>query len=262
MIGGFLSEKASWRWIFYINIPIGILALGILTFCLPATYQSNEDEQGLMKSWQEKWLRIDFIGATLFIATVSCFLLATQWGGTRYSWTSPIILGLYGGCVLLAIITIFLSQDTSGNNNSDAVVAMTTTTTTNNIERRREPILPLHLFKNRDQVMTYIMALTFCMAMFMNVYYLPIYFQVANGDTPLIAGIELLPFLVPVDLISILSGYLVATTGHYRVMFWLGNALIAIGGGLESTLLAGTQRLQQIFYLMITGAGVGFCIQK
>ncbi|KAG2224336.1 hypothetical protein INT45_006736 [Circinella minor] len=258
LIGGVLSEKASWRWIFYINIPIGILAMSILAVCLPATYQSNEHEQELMKSWQEKWLRIDFIGAMLFIATVSCFLLATQWGGTQYSWTSPIILGLYGGCVLLAILTILLSRDTSENRNSNTTMTMTT----NNIKRKREPILPLHLFKIRDQVMTYIMALTFCMAMFMNVYYLPIYFQVANGDTPLIAGIELLPFLVPVDLISILSGYLVATTGHYRMMFWFGNALIAIGGGLESTLLAGTQHLQQVFYLMITGAGVGFCIQK
>ncbi|KAI9260711.1 major facilitator superfamily domain-containing protein [Phascolomyces articulosus] len=267
LIGGILSEKASWRWIFYINLPTGILALGILTLCLPSTYQDTEqeqDERELMRSWREKWLRIDFIGATLFIATVSCFLLATQWGGTQYPWTSPVILGLYGGCLLFALITIMLSRNYY-NSKDDVVMEDDNNTREGRSRRRRclrEPILALHLFKMRDQVMVYIMAICFCMAMFMNVYYLPLYFQVAHGDTPLMAGVELLPFLAPVDLISILSGYLVTKTGYYRVMFWVGNALIAIGGGLESRLLADTKPVEQIIYLMLTGMGIGFCIQN
>ncbi|KAI9493815.1 major facilitator superfamily domain-containing protein [Zychaea mexicana] len=243
LLGGLLSEKTSWRWIFYINLPIGALALAILVLCLPATTRHQEDGLGqdLEQSWREKWLRVDFVGATLFIATVSCFLLATQWGGTRYPWSSPIILALYSACVLLAILTVLLSWLQVSS---------------------REPILSLHLFRVRDQVVTYIMALTFCMAMFMNVYYLPLYFQVAHGDTPLVAGIELLPYLVPVDLVSIVSGYWVAKTGCYRMMFWVGNALVALGGGLQSRLAADSGHVEQVLFLVVTGAGIGFCIQN
>ena len=240
MVGGVLSENISWRWIFYINLPIGALALGILLLCLPATRYDNESND-LMSSWREKWLRVDFVGAALFLGSVSCFLLATQWGGTRYPWSSAIILGLYGGCVLLGASTVMASWFHLSS---------------------REPILTLHLFKMRDQVVVYVMALMFCMAMFMNVYYLPLYFQVVHGDGAMEAGIEILPYLLPVDCVSIASGYILARTGHYRMMFLIGNGTIILGGALQSLLSADSGHVEQIIFLMITGIGVGFCIQK
>lgn len=233
VVGGVLADT-NWRWIFFINLPIGVLAFLLLIafWRIPNTDTSPEP-------WQKQLSRIDFVGAFTFIASVVCFLLATQWGGVRYSWSSPIVIALFVIALVFLILTIIVSWKLSS-----------------------EPMLELDMFYDRARSALYIAVVAIASAMFANIFYLPIYFQVANGDTPVIAGAEMLSFLVPVDLVSVISGFIVSITGHYKIMFLIGTACIAIGGGLQTMLTIDSGRAAQVCYQVVSGAGIGFCIQK
>lgn len=183
--------------------------------------------------------QLDLVSTTLFIASIMCFLLATQWGGTTYPWTSHTIISLYVGSFSLLAITLTVSWRIS-----------------------HDPIMPTWIFKDRTTVALIIMCVAISMAMFINIYYLPIYFQVANGDTPARAGIEILSYLLPIDVLSILVGLLVSRTGHYQFTFWIGTVLIVIGGVLQSFLSISSSTVQQIGFLAVTGIGIGWCVQK
>lgn len=233
VVGGVLADT-NWRWIFFINLPIGTLALVLLFVFL--RIPNNSIHQG---AWWKQLKRIDFVGASTFIASVVCFLLATQWGGVRYPWSSPIVIALFVVAVVLLMITILVSWKLSS-----------------------EPMLELDMFYDRARSALYIAVVAIASAMFANIFYLPIYFQVANGDSPMIAGAEMLSFLVPVDMVSVISGFIVSMTGHYKIMFLLGTAFIAIGGGLQTMLTIDSGRAAQVCYQVVSGAGVGFCIQK
>lgn len=233
VVGGVLADT-NWRWIFFINLPIGTLALVSLFVFL--RIPNNDVHQS---PWWKQLKRIDFVGASTFIASVVCFLLATQWGGVRYSWSSPTVIALFVAAAVLLIMTIIVSWK------------LTT-----------EPMLELDMFYDRARSALYIAVVAIASAMFTNIFYLPIYFQVANGDSPVIAGAEMLSFLVPVDLVSVISGFLVSMTGHYKIMFLIGTAFIAIGGGLQTMLSIDSGRAAQVCYQVVSGAGVGFCIQK
>ncbi|KAI7879037.1 MFS general substrate transporter, partial [Lichtheimia hyalospora FSU 10163] len=233
VVGGALADR-NWRWIFFINLPIGVIALLLLIVFL--RIPDNDESKG---TWWKQLRRIDFIGASTFIASVVCFLLATQWGGVRYPWSSAIVIVLYVIALILLILTIIVSWKLSS-----------------------EPMLELDMFYDHARSALYIAVVAIASAMFVNIFYLPIYFQVANGDSPLIAGAEMLSFLVPVDLISVISGFIVSMTGHYKIMFLVGSILIAIGGGLQTMLTIDSGRAAQVCYQVLSGAGIGFCIQK
>ncbi|ORZ01016.1 major facilitator superfamily domain-containing protein [Syncephalastrum racemosum] len=234
LVGGALAQNAGWPWVFYINIPIGVVPMVIILFFFrePVSFAS------MRKDLCAKLVRLDLLGAALVMGAGTCFLLATQWGGIVYAWGSATIIGLYVGFVAFVLALLLVSWRIS-----------------------REPIMPLDVIGNRANLCMFGMAFSATMAMFINVYYLPIYFQVAYGDTPTMAGIELLPFLLPVDIVSISVGFIVSRSGRYRFSFPIGTALVTIGGGLQSMLNMQSSRGEQIGYLIVTGAGVGFCIQ-
>lgn len=234
LVGGALAQNAGWPWVFYINVPIGAVPMIILLFF----HHEHVSFASMRKDLCSKLMRLDILGAALVMGAVTCFLLATQWGGIVYAWNSATIIGLYVGFFAFVVVLVLVSWKIS-----------------------RDPLMPLDIICKRSNFCMFGMAFAATMAMFINVYYLPIYFQVAHGDTPTMAGIELLPFLLPVDIISISVGFVVSRTGRYRFSFPVGTALITIGGGLQSMLNMQSNRGEQVGYLIVTGAGVGFCIQ-
>ncbi len=224
LVGGFITTSFSWRWIFYINIPVGGAALVyiIATLHLPAKRVSH---------------RVDYVGGILLaVAAVSLVLLAT-WGGTEYPWASKQIIGL----ALLAVAA------TAGFCVTELRVA--------------EPILPLHVFKNRNFSLT--MALTFLtgLAMFGAMTFLPLYQQTVQGESPTISGLALTPMMLGVTVTSIVAGQVTTRTGRYKIFPILGGAIMGLGMFLLTGLDIATTRAESALYYVVLGLGMGFLMQ-
>jgi EmrB/QacA subfamily drug resistance transporter len=224
LIGGFITENFSWRWIFYINIPVGGAALVyiISTLHLPAKRVSH---------------KVDYLGGSLLgVAAVALVLLAT-WGGTEYRWGSGQILAL--ALIAAAATVAFCVVET----------------------RAAEPILPLHVFKNRNFSIT--MALTFLtgLAMFGALTFLPLYQQTVQGASPTISGLMLTPMMVGVTITSIVAGQVTTRTGRYKIFPILGGAIMGLGMYLLTGLDVGTTRLTSGIYYVVLGLGMGFLMQ-
>jgi EmrB/QacA subfamily drug resistance transporter len=224
LIGGFITTSFSWRWIFYINIPVGGAALVyiISTLHLPAKRVSH---------------KVDYLGgAMLGLAAVSLVLLAT-WGGTEYRWGSVQIIGL--ALLAAAAAAAF------------CLVEM----------RVAEPILPLHVFRNRNFSLT--MALTFLtgLAMFGAMTFLPLYQQTVQGESPTISGLALTPMMLGVTITSIVAGQVTTKTGRYKIFPVLGGAIMGLGMYLLTGLAVGTTRLESAIYYVVLGLGLGFLMQ-
>ena len=224
LIGGFITTDFSWRWIFYINLPVGGAALIyiISTLHLPARRVSH---------------RVDYLGgALLAVAATSLVLLAT-WGGTEYAWGSGQIIGL-------ALLAVAASA-------AFGVVEM----------RVAEPILPLHVFKNRNFSVT--MALTFLtgLAMFGALTFLPLYQQTVQGESPTISGLALTPMMIGVTITSIVAGQVTTRTGRYKIFPILGGAIMGGAMYLLTNLGVGTTRTTSAIYYVILGLGMGFLMQ-
>ena len=224
LVGGFITTSFSWRWIFYINIPVGGAALVyiIYTLHLPAKRVSH---------------RVDYLGGALLgLAATSLVLLAT-WGGTEYPWASAQIIGL---ALLAAAATVAF-----------CVVEL----------RVAEPILPLHVFKNRNFSVT--MALTFLtgLAMFGAMTFLPLYQQTVQGESPTISGLALTPMMLGVTITSIVAGQVTTRTGRYKIFPILGGAIMGLGMFLLTGLDIATTRLESALYYVVLGLGMGFLMQ-
>jgi len=224
LLGGFITTSFSWRWIFYINVPVGGAALVYLitTLHLPARRVSH---------------KVDYLGGTLLgLAATSLVLLAT-WGGTEYRWTSAQIIGL--GLLAVAAVAAF------------CVVEL----------RVAEPILPLHVFKNRNFSVT--MALTFLtgLAMLGALTFLPLYQQTVQGESPTVSGLALTPMMIGVTITSIVAGQVMTRTGRYKIFPVLGGAIMGLGMYLLTNLDAGTTRTTSAIYYVVLGLGMGFLMQ-
>jgi len=224
LLGGFITTSFSWRWIFYINIPVGGAALVyiITTLHLPAKRVSH---------------RVDYLGGGLLAAAATALVLLATWGGTEYGWASVQIIGL---AVLSAVgIAGF------------CVVEM----------RVAEPILPLHVFKNRNFSLT--MALTFLtgLAMLGAMTFLPLYQQTVQGESPTISGLALTPMMLGVTVTSILAGQVTTRTGRYKIFPVLGGAIMGLGMYLLTNLGIGTTRGASALFYVVLGLGMGFLMQ-
>ena len=220
LVGGFLVDSLSWRWIFYVNLPLGAAAL-VLT------------QKYLRVSTARLERKIDWLGAALMVTAVTCVLLVTVWGGREHPWASGTIIGL--GIAAVVFGALFVLQET----------------------RAPEPLLPLRLF--RDPVIRVSSSLSFALGIVMMgaMTFLPLFLQVVTGASPTRSGLLLLPMMVGVLAGSTLSGRLTSRTGRYRVFPIVGTTLAIVGITILSRLDADSSRVHSSLGMLVLGFGIG-----
>ncbi|HWF74676.1 MAG TPA: MFS transporter [Solirubrobacteraceae bacterium] len=224
LLGGLFTSSLTWRWIFYVNLPIGLLAFVVLQAAFPARSERVHH-------------RIDYLGAGLLAAALAAIVLLTTLGGTSYPWDSAFIIGLGAGA--LALLVAFIA-----------------------VERRApEPVLPLRLFRNRVFAVTAGMGFVVGFALFGSVVYIPLFLQVVNGATPTGSGLRLLPLMAGLLTTSIISGRMISRTGHYKIFPVIGTAVMIVGLGLLSTMSVSTTSLESSAYMLVVGLGLGCTMQ-
>src|SRR6266436_3175152 len=224
LIGGFFVDNLSWRWVFYINLPIGAVALVVTAAVLPSRLTTARHV-------------IDYAGTVLIGAAATCLVLLTSLGGTTYAWGSlPIIL-----LGVLAVVSVA------------GFVA---------VERRAaEPVLPLHLFANRVFSSASAVGLVIGFAMFGALAYLPQYMQIVRGTSPTASGLRLLPMMAGLLLTSIGTGQRVSKWGRYKIFPIMGTAVMTVGLFLLSLMGVATSFWLVSLYLFVLGVGIGSSMQ-
>lgn len=224
LLGGWLTDGPGWRWIFWINVPIGIAALVVTSLYLRIPRIRRDHT-------------IDYTGAALVVGSVSAILLYTAWAGEEYGWSDPLSLSLLGAGIALAVIFALWEA------------------------RAKEPIIPLRLFRSRVFSPTVIYTVVIGLSMFGGLIYMPIYLQVVLGMSPMESGLALVPMMVGIFTTSIASGQAMTRTGRYKVYPIAGALITALGMLLLATLGSSTPYWQIALYVFTLGAGLGFTMQ-
>jgi EmrB/QacA subfamily drug resistance transporter len=224
LAGGWITDTFSWRWIFYINLPLGGAALVYLiaTLHLPARRVEH---------------RIDYLGGGLLAVVATAIILIATWGGTEYKWLSAPV----GGLIALAVIALV------------GFIA---------VERRAmEPMLPLHVFRNRNFSLTMVMTFFTGLALFGAMTFLPLYQQTVQGASPTVSGLLLTPMMLGSTITAVVAGQAVTRTGRYKIFPILGGAVMAVGMFMLSKLGVSTTRMDTSIDFVVLGLGMGFLMQ-
>ncbi|MEU5098718.1 MDR family MFS transporter [Streptomyces sp. NPDC020996] len=225
LLGGWFTDSSDWRWCFWINLPLGALALAICAF-------------GMRLPRRPVKVVFDYAGFVLMAAAVACTVLVATWGGNDYGWTDPLILGLAAGGVVAWVL--FLAVE----------------------GRVAEPIIPLSVFRSRIfNISTLIGLLVVGVGMFAVVGYLPTYLQMVYGKTATEAGLLMMPMVVGIMSTAIPSGFLISRTGRYRIYPIAGSVVTGLAVFLMSTLTMDDSIVLVSAYVFLMGAGVGLLMQ-
>jgi EmrB/QacA subfamily drug resistance transporter len=224
LLGGFLVDSLSWRWVFYVNMPVGAVAVLIVAtrLHLPSRHAQR---------------RIDFLGAALLSGGVAALILVTTWGGNQYAWGSTTIMGLAVAGVLL--LAAFVWQE----------------------RRAPEPIMPLSLFRSSTFNVAGAMAFSIGMAMFGAIVFIPLYLQLVYGLNPAQAGLRMVPLMAGLLVAAIASGRAISAIGRYKVFPIVGTAVLIGGMFLLSRLGVGTAPWLASLYMLVVGVGIGLVLQ-
>jgi EmrB/QacA subfamily drug resistance transporter len=224
LLGGFLVEAISWRWVFYVNLPVGVLAVLVVAFRLHLHTPSHRHA-------------IDYLGAGLLTAGVSALILVTTWGGNQYAWDSGVIVGLAVAGV--ALLAAFVVQE----------------------RRAAEPIIPLSLFGSSVFRVATALGFVIGLAMFGAIIFIPLFLQLVYGVSPTSSGLRMLPLMAGLLTASIVSGRAISRIGRYKAFPIAGTAITTVGLFLLSRLEVDTPPWLASVYMLVVGIGIGLVMQ-
>ncbi|KAI8866936.1 MFS general substrate transporter [Ramicandelaber brevisporus] len=232
LMGGAFTDAGNngWRWTFFVNLPIGVPTLAVLIWFLQLPVERTSLAQKLKK--------IDYAGILVFVGGVVCILLATTWGGNQYAWNSGQVIGCYcAGAVLLISFVVIEARFAA------------------------DPVIPLRLFRSRNFWSSSVVNFGIGFVMFALIFYIPLFFQVARGDTATQSGVRMIPLMVSISIFAVVSGFIVAKYGLYKWQIVIGMVLSTVGTGLLTLWDAEANTAKEVCFLIIIGIGLGFTMQ-
>lgn len=234
LIGGAFTSEVTWRWCFWINLPLGGLAFVIMTifFSTPAHVKP------VKASWKQKLANMDFLGTALILGVIICLSLATQWGGVTKSWNSSEVIGTLVGAVVLVIALAFLERYLGDR-----------------------AALNGRLLREKTIALTMAYQVLIAGTFFSLLYYLPIYFQSISGASAANSGVRSIPLVASTSIFAIVAGIIVTKTGEYQALMVVGTSIISIGCGLIYTLDIDSGSGKWIGYQVLAGIGMGLSMQ-
>lgn len=225
LVGGTITDHLGWRWSFYINLPLGAVALAMVTVVLHLPNKKRTKA------------KVDYLGAGLLTLGITAIVLVTTWGGSEYAWDSAVIMEL----IAIGVVSLvgFLFVET----------------------KAAEPIIPLHIFRNRNFTLMSVVGFMSGFVMFGAVLFLPLFQQSVQGASATNSGLLLLPMLLSMMVVSLIAGRVTTSSGKYKIFPIIGSILMVAGLFLLSQMDTGTTRFTSGIYMAVLGAGMGFLMQ-